>query len=76
MPLQQTTACTTADSHKDASPKTSSTVPERWRPNEPHLSAHPGGPSLGCGCAAAVVAMIVVPFWQAAGLEGERVPDC
>jgi hypothetical protein len=36
----------------------------------------PEAPSLGCGCAAAVVAMIVVPFWQAAGLEGERVPDC
>ncbi len=31
------------DSPKDASPQTSSTVPERWRPDEPHLSAHPGG---------------------------------
>jgi hypothetical protein len=23
-------------------PQTSSTVPARWRPDEPHLSAHPG----------------------------------
>jgi len=37
------TAHTTADSHKDAYPQTSSTVPERWRPDVPHLSAHPGG---------------------------------
>ncbi len=37
-----TTASTTDASHKDASPQTSSTLPERWRPDEPNLSAHPG----------------------------------
>ncbi len=38
-----TTASTTGASRMDASPQTSSTVPERWRQDEPHLSAHPGG---------------------------------
>ena len=38
-----TTASTTDASPKDAYPQTSSTVPERWRPDEPHLSTHHGG---------------------------------
>jgi transposase InsO family protein len=29
--------------NRDASPQTSSTVPKRWRQDEQHLSAHPGG---------------------------------
>jgi transposase len=37
-----TTASTTAASPAAASPQTSSTVPARWRTDEPHLSAHPG----------------------------------
>jgi transposase InsO family protein len=37
------TASTTAASPAARSPQTSSTVPARWRPDEPHLSAHLGG---------------------------------
>jgi transposase InsO family protein len=35
-----TTASTTAASHTAAYPQTSSTVPKRWNPDDPHLSAH------------------------------------
>jgi transposase InsO family protein len=38
-----TTASTTDALPTDASPQTSSTVPKRWKQDEPHLSAHPGG---------------------------------
>src|SRR3954447_9065081 len=34
------TASTTADSHRDASPQTSSTLPAKWSRDEPNLSAH------------------------------------
>jgi transposase len=37
-----TTAFTTVASPAAASPQTLSTVPARWRPDEPNLSAHPG----------------------------------
>ena len=40
--LQHTTASTTAASPAAASPQTSSTVPAKWRPDEPHPSAHLG----------------------------------
>ena len=37
-----TTATTTDASPKDDAPQNSSTVPEKWSHDEPHLSAHPG----------------------------------
>jgi len=37
-----TTAPTRAESPLGATPRNSSTVPGKWSPDEPHLSAHPG----------------------------------
>ena len=42
LPTTTTTASTTAASPAAASPQTSSTVPARWSPDEPNLSAHLG----------------------------------